>query len=162
MLVAPQLDVIVAAATEHGSGQPLWAAFALDDAYDGEIALRSGDTIDDIVEAVADHRAAGAPIEAILFNCSLPEQTTRAITELADKCRSSGLDIRIGGYANGFPDERQAGYEANEVIFDRRDDLDASNYADAVAAWVAAGATIVGGCCDMYPEDITELAKRFG
>jgi S-methylmethionine-dependent homocysteine/selenocysteine methylase len=157
-----ELDVIVAAIQQHGSGQPIWAAFALPDSYDGEITLRSGDTIDDIVEAVSEHRAgSGAPIEAVLFNCSLPEQMTPAIAALADKVSATGLDVRIGGYANGFPDARQLEYAANEVLFDRRTDLDASSYSDVVAEWIGAGATIVGGCCDIYPEDIAELATRF-
>jgi S-methylmethionine-dependent homocysteine/selenocysteine methylase len=47
------------------------------------------------------------------------------------------------------------------VLFDRRTDLDASSYSDVVAEWIGAGATIVGGCCDIYPEDIAELATRF-
>ncbi len=158
-----ELDVIVEAVRRHGSGQPVWASFSLPDAYDGEIALRSGDTIDDIVDALVEHASTGdrSPIEAVMFNCSLPEQMTPAIIQLAEKVRTSGLDVRIGGYANGFPDSRQNGYEANEVIFDRREDLGAEGYADIVAEWVAAGATIVGGCCDMYPEDIAKLARRF-
>jgi S-methylmethionine-dependent homocysteine/selenocysteine methylase len=157
-----ELDVIVDAVQQHGSGQPIWAAFALPDAYDGEITLRSGDTIDDIVESVSEHRSRnGTPIEAILFNCSLPEQMSPAIAALADKVRESGLDVRIGGYANGFPDAREPEYAANEVLFERRTDLDAGAYSDVVADWVGAGATIVGGCCDIYPEDIAELAKRF-
>ena len=124
-----------------------------------QIKHTPGDTIDDIIDAVSDY---DARIEAILFNCSLPEQMTPAITELADKVRAAGLDVRIGGYANGFPDERQPGYAANEAIFDRRADLDATGYGDIVSEWIAAGATIIGGCCDMYPEDIAELAQRFG
>lgn len=161
-----ELDVIVEAIQQYGSGQPIWAAFALPDAYDGEITLRSGDTIDDIVEAVSEHRSSseagsGAPIEAVLFNCSLPEQMTPAIAALADKISAAGLDVRIGGYANGFPDARQPEYAANEVLFDRRTDLDAGSYSDVVADWISAGATIVGGCCDIYPEDIAALAARF-
>lgn len=157
-----ELDVIVDAIQQHGSGQPVWASFALPDTYDGEIALRSGDTIDDIVDAVSEHRSMnGAPIEAVLFNCSLPEQMSPAIAALADKIRDSGLEVRIGGYANGFPDARDAEYAANEVLFERRTDLDANAYSDVVAEWISAGATIVGGCCDIYPEDIAELAQRF-
>jgi len=157
-----ELDVIVEAITRHGSGQPLWASFALPDAYDGEIALHSGDTVDDIVDVVGEHLAeTDAPIEAVLFNCALPEQITPAIAELADKVGSAGLNVRIGGYANGFPDARKPGYEANEVIFERREDLDAGGYADIVAQWIESGATIIGGCCDMYPEDIEQLTHRF-
>ena len=154
-----ELDVIVAAIREHGSGQPIWASFSLPDVYDGEIAIRSGDTIDDIINVVTEHADV---VDAVLFNCALPEQMTPAIIELAEKIAASELDVRIGGYANGFPDERQPGYAANDTIFDRRPDLDAANYVEIVATWVDAGATIIGGCCDMYPEDIEALSTRFG
>jgi S-methylmethionine-dependent homocysteine/selenocysteine methylase len=154
-----ELDVIVAAIREHGSGQPIWASFSLPDAYDGQIALRSGDTIDDIIDVVTEHADV---IDAVMFNCALPEQTTPAIIELAEKVAASHLNVRIGGYANGFPDARQPEYAANNTIFDRRPDLDAASYADIVGTWVDAGATIIGGCCDMYPEDIAALSARFG
>jgi S-methylmethionine-dependent homocysteine/selenocysteine methylase len=154
-----ELDVIVAAIREHGSGQPIWASFSLPDTYDGQIALRSGDTIDDIIDVVTEHADV---IDAVMFNCALPEQTTPAIIELAEKVAASRLNVRIGGYANGFPDARQPEYAANNTIFDRRLDLDAASYADIVGTWVDAGATIIGGCCDMYPEDIAALSARFG
>ncbi|MGK0312853.1 MAG: S-methylmethionine-dependent homocysteine/selenocysteine methylase [Ilumatobacter sp.] len=154
-----ELDVIVAAIREHGSGQPIWASFSLPDAYDGEIALRSGDTIDDIIDVVTEHADV---VDAVMFNCALPEQMTPAIIELAEKVAAFELDIQIGGYANGFPDARQPEYAANNTIFDRRPDLDAASYVDIVATWIDAGATIVGGCCDMYPEDIAALSTRFG
>jgi S-methylmethionine-dependent homocysteine/selenocysteine methylase len=154
-----ELDVIVAAIREHGSGQPIWASFSLPDTYDGQIALRSGDTIDDIIDAVTEHADV---VDAVMFNCALPEQTTPAIIELAEKVAASQLNVRIGAYANGFPDARQPEYAANNTIFDRRPDLDAASYADIVGTWVDAGATIIGGCCDMYPEDIAALSARFG
>ena len=153
-----ELDVIVAAIREHGSGQPIWASFSLPDTYDGQIALRSGDTIDDIIDVVTEHADV---VEAVMFNCALPEQMTPAINELAEKVATSKLDVRIGGYANGFPHARQPEYAANNTIFERRPDLDAASYAEIVAGWVEAGATIIGGCCDMYPEDIAALATRF-
>ncbi|MFT4865893.1 MAG: S-methylmethionine-dependent homocysteine/selenocysteine methylase, partial [Ilumatobacter sp.] len=154
-----ELDVIVAAIREHGSGQPIWASFSLPDAYDGQIALRSGDTIDDIIDVVTEHADV---VDAVMFNCALPEQMTPAIIELAEKVAASELDVRIGGYANGFPDARQPEYAANNTIFDRRPDLDAASYVEIAATWVKAGATIIGGCCDMYPEDIAALSARFG
>ena len=61
-----------------------------------------------------------------------------------------------------LPPRAAAGYAANNTIFDRRPDLDAASYAEIVATWVDAGVTIIGGCCDMYPEDIAELSARFG
>jgi S-methylmethionine-dependent homocysteine/selenocysteine methylase len=160
-----ELDVIVEAVRQQGAGQPLWASFALPDHYvdhdanngGNRIALRSGDTIDDIVTAVGRHSDV---VDAVLFNCSLPEQIGPALVELTAKLAAAGIDVRIGAYANAFPDAHDDSYAANNVIYERRDDLTAETYADIVDGWVAGGATIIGGCCDMYPEHIAELARR--
>ena len=101
-------------------------------------------------------------IDAVLFNCSLPEQIGPALIELTARLRTAGLDVRTGGYANAFPEARHDGYTANNTILERRDDLTADTYADIVDQWIAHGATIIGGCCDMYPEHIAELARRHG
>ena len=52
-------------------------------------------------------------------------------------------------------------YSAKTVIYERREELTGTRYADIVAGWIDDGATIVGGCCDMYPEHIEVLADRF-
>ena len=41
-----------------------------------------------------------------------------------------------------------------------RTDLTPEKYADHVMAWVEQGATIVGGCCEVGPAHIAEMAKR--
>ena len=82
--------------------------------------------------------------------------------ELRRALDAAERSIRIGGYANAFPTERHDNYRANEAIFDRRPDLTAEQYADIVSEWISIGATIIGGCCDMYPEHIAALADRFG
>lgn len=152
-----ELDVIVEAVRTHGAGQRVWASFALPDHYDGKIALRSGDTIDDIVAMVDQHRGV---VDAVLFNCSLPEQIGPALSELSRRLEAAELDVRTGAYANAFPDAHDESYAANNVIYERREDLTAQTYANIVDGWVADGATIIGGCCDMYPEHIAELARR--
>lgn len=154
-----EMLVAAAAVAERGSGQPVWMSFSLPDEWpvDG-IEIRSGETPRDIVRAAA---AIERPIEALLFNCSLPEQTGPALRKLGDAVDASDLTLRIGGYANAFPTTRTGTYQANEVIFERREELTAERYSEEVATWIADGATIVGGCCDMYPEHITALAERF-
>ena len=154
-----ELKVIVDAVRLCGTGQRVWASFALPDHYADRIALRSGDTIDDIVDVVGRHRDV---VDAVLFNCSLPEQIGPALSELGTKLAAAGLEMRTGAYANAFPDAHDASYAANDTIYERRDDLTAQTYADIVDEWVADGATIIGGCCDMYPEHIAELARRHG
>jgi len=156
-----ELHTIVDAVAASGSGQPIWAGFSLPDERESEhdVALRSGETLEDIVDEVA---SSSGVIQAVLFNCSTPEQTGPAISALAAVLASRRLDVRIGGYANAFPTARSETYAANETVLERREELTAQHYADVVAGWIDDGATIVGGCCDMYPEHIAALADRFG
>lgn len=142
------------------NARPRWASFCLFDRMtetpDGPRALlRSGETVVQMAEAVA-------PMEpgAVLFNCSQPEVIGPALAELG---RYSPA-LPIGGYANAFRTEAidGEGYAANAELMDRRDDLTVDRYADLVGDWISVGATIVGGCCDIYPDHIAELANRFG
>ncbi len=156
-----EMQAIVDAIVAAGAGQPIWIGFSLPDAWAPEhgIALRSGETVTDLAAAVA---ASTRAIDAVLFNCSLPEQTGPGIRALAAALRERRLDVRVGGYANAFPTRRGDGYASNAIVLERREELTAERYADFVAGWIDDGATIVGGCCDMYPEHIAALAARFG
>ena len=78
---------------------------------------------------------------------------------LNDAIEAAGAEFRTGGYANAFPRARDDGYAANEVIFDRRHELTPERYADDVAGWVAGGASIVGGCCDIGPDHMAAVAS---
>ena len=143
-----------------GGDRPVWMAFSLPEHLEaGVIALRSGESTTEVVDAIVER---GRAIEAVLFNCSLPEVTGPAIRELLASSDRAALEIEVGGYANALPTTRDDTYTANTVIFERRDEITADHYADVVQGWVDLGATIVGGCCDMYPEHIAALADRFG
>ena len=154
-----EMTVQAQAIAHRASGQPVWMSFCLPDHWpDDQVTLHSGEAPHDIVRGSLD---AAVDVEALLFNCSLPEQTGPALSALRDALDAAGARCRTGGYANAFPTARDDGYAANEVLFERRDELTAERYADDVAGWVADGASIVGGCCDMYPEHIAALAERF-
>lgn len=156
-----EMNTIVAALADAGNTAPIWVAFSVPNSFsDGIPALRSGETITEVADAIA---ALDGLVEAALINCSLPEQTGPALQALRTSLDSHGLtSVRTGGYANAFPDETKAGYRANQVIFERREELTPDHYAEISAGWVADGATIIGGCCDMYPEHIAALAARLG
>lgn len=145
--------------TLGGDDRPFWAAFALADRLraDGRAVLRSGEDVGDIVGATTE---AGAG--ALLFNCSQPEVITVAVREVADRLAPGSTPVAFGGYANAFPADRIAApdYAANEVVLERRDDLTPDTYADMVGDWLAVGATMIGGCCDIYPAHIAELRHR--
>jgi S-methylmethionine-dependent homocysteine/selenocysteine methylase len=133
-------------------GRPLWLSFTLNDSeIETEVTLRSGES----VRAAADlAKLVGA--QALLFNCSCPEVMAAAVREAS--AALAGSDIAIGVYANGFGAEDD-GVAANEVIRAIRADLDPPRYLAWVQQWVAAGATIVGGCCGIGPSHIAALAK---
>lgn len=146
-----EAEAIIAAVDRHDAGAELWMAFTVpDDPPGDEVALRSGETVADAVAAV-EHRAA-----AILFNCSPPEAIGVALGHVHDALAANPRGIRVGGYANAFVAKAE-GYSANEVILSRRHDLTPANYRDICADWIAGGATIIGGCCQMFPEHIEAL-----
>lgn len=150
-----EFHAVRAAATDDD--RPFWAAFALADALaDGRPVLRSGETVDAIATIAGE-------CSAVLFNCSQPEVISEALPELRRALDAAGTSTPIGAYANAFQaDVLDAGtYSANEVILERRPDLTPERYVDIVEGWVDAGATILGGCCDMYPEHIAALHRRF-
>lgn len=129
--------------------KPVWLAVTVDD-RDGT-RLRSGEKLLDILPLVAEF----AP-EALLVNCSTPEAVDQALPVLA------GQDRRIGAYANGFEkisaDFLQAG--ATVDALQARTRLGPARYADFADGWIARGATIVGGCCEIGPAHIRELDRR--
>lgn len=132
--------------------RPRWLSFTLADTLsDGRAAVRSGESISAAVDATK------GEIEAILFNCSQPEVMTAAIIE-AVSCIGGGA-IRVGVYANAFTAVQATSDEsANESLSVLRDDLTPTRYAAFAAEWIAAGASIVGGCCGITPDHIHAVA----
>lgn len=130
------------------SGKPVWLAVSVDD-NDGT-RLRSGEPLADIIP----YAKAGAT--AVLVNCSSPEAIPAALTVLA----TSGLPY--GAYANAF--EQITGDFLKEKptvdALTKRRDMTPAAYADHAMAWVDQGATIIGGCCEVGPAHIAEIASR--
>ncbi len=132
------------------AGKPVWLAVSVDDA-DGT-KLRSGEPVD----AALDLALAGGA-DAFLINCSTPEAVSQALEVV------SGADIPLGAYANGFTGIVQSFAKAGTTVKEltARQDLSPERYADFAEAWVALGATIIGGCCEVGPAHIAELSRRF-
>ncbi|WP_027961562.1 homocysteine S-methyltransferase family protein [Halomonas halodenitrificans] len=133
------------AAVDHNL--PVWVAFSVDDA-DGR-RLRSGESLGEAARAVV---AAGA--SAVLINCSVPEAVTTAMDALED------LGVPFGGYANAFTSAADLAPGGTVDGLEARQDLDPAGYAEHACGWVARGASIVGGCCEVSPAHIAELAER--
>ncbi len=158
---APFVDVLIcetmssireaqgALAGAKSAGKPIWLALTTDD-EDGT-KLRSGEALADALEAVK-----GAEnLTAILINCTRPEAVDQAMPILA----TCGLPF--GAYANGFT-KIETDYTPGSTVekLSTRTDLTPEAYADFALDWVAAGATIVGGCCEVGPAHIATLAQR--
>ena len=136
-------------------GKPLWLSFTLsDDGTHTDVPrLRSGETVTAAVEAA---HALGAA--AVLFNCSQPEVMAEAVAAAATVRSARQSDLKIGVYANAFPPMRKDA-TANETVTEIRADLDPSGYLAFASAWVAHGASIIGGCCGIGPEHIAALRQ---
>ena len=138
-------------ALEHLTEKPIWVAFSTDD--DDGTKLRSGESLADVLEVLTSQQ-----VEAVLINCTRPEVVSDALPIIA----RSGKPF--GAYANGFT-RISSGFLGDAPTVDAltaRKDLSPEAYADFAQNWVAAGATIVGGCCEVGPAHIAELKRRFG
>jgi homocysteine S-methyltransferase len=159
-ILAPSCDLLIvetAVSLTHAAdalagaavaGVPVWLAVSVDD-HDGT-RLRSGEALADVLPLAAQ----GA--SAILVNCSSPEAIKAALPILAKG------DLPFGAYANGFQ-QITADFLKDKPTVDAlsaRRDLGPEAYAEHVMSWVAGGATIVGGCCEVGPAHISEIARR--
>lgn len=133
-----------------GNGKPIWLSLTVDD-FDGS-KLRSGEPVSDILPLLNEYDVA-----VVNVNCSLPEAVNTAVPMLV------GAGVTVGAYANGFTgihsDFNKIG--ATSDMLSKRTDLGPTAYADFAQGWVDAGATVVGGCCEVGPDHITELKQRF-
>ena len=144
---------IVAAVDRHDPSAELWMSFSVPDDPPGDVVpLRSGEPVADAVTAVRDR------VAAITFNCSPPEAITVALGHAHEALGDNPTGVRTGAYANAFV-PKQEGYAANEIVLGRREDLTPADYHEICRAWISAGASIVGGCCQMFPEHIEALAQ---
>ena len=73
-----------------------------------------------------------------------------------------GIGAPFGAYANGFVSVEALRPGGSVDVLDARDDLDPPAYAKHALGWAAAGATILGGCCEIGPAHIAELARQLG
>ncbi|MBD8106511.1 homocysteine S-methyltransferase family protein [Erwinia persicina] len=139
-----------------GQPQPLWLSFSLHDDPDHPrpaSTLRSGESIDAAVSSAVALGAAN-----ILFNCSHPEVMLSAIEQATATLQRLGSSAGIGVYANAFEHGSNGG-GANEGLSGLRKDTHPEGYLHWAQEWVAAGATLVGGCCGIGPEHIQRLAS---
>jgi homocysteine S-methyltransferase len=142
-------EATAACAAAIETGLPVWVGLSVSD--DSSNTLRSGEPLIDALAALD-----GMGAQAILLNCSIPEAIGAGLPLVA------ATGVQCGAYANGFTSIKalQPGGTVDGLI--ARTDLAPDTYADHVNDWITAGATIVGGCCEVGPAHIKEIAKRLG
>ena len=141
------------------SRKPLWLSYTLRDddlqAAGRTPLLRSHEPV-----AEAARLAVELGAEAVLFNCSMPEVMEAAIIETRETLAALGRPLPIGVYANAFTARDQDG-AANEVLSALRDDVSPDRYPLWTDRWIAAGATLIGGCCGIGSDHIAALRDRY-
>ncbi len=145
-----EANAVVSILREY-STLPIWLSYSLANRHsDSETPkLRSE-------EPLAHIAATLDGVDAVLFNCSQPEEMEDAIA----MTRKMNSGIRIGAYANSFS-ERNRQHEANALLSSLRNDVTPEQYLHYAKTWVSAGASIVGGCCGIGPEHIEALWDYF-
>ncbi|MEZ9630922.1 homocysteine S-methyltransferase family protein [Vibrio breoganii] len=132
--------------------KPCHYAFTLQDDVSDIPRLRSGETVKEATLKLCKFGADG-----IFFNCSIPEVMEQAIAEAKAIIDEQGIDVAIGVFANSFT-PIGATHEANDTIQSMRE-LSPEDYLEFAKQWHRAGATIIGGCCGIYPSHIKALAE---
>ena len=129
------------------SGLPVWVSLTVED--NDKNLLRSGEPLANAVAMLDEFGA-----DAKLLNCSKPE----AIAASWSKMKSDqGL---TGAYANGFASIDSLIPGGTVKSMESRADLGPAAYAEFALQWANDGAGLIGGCCEVGPAHITELAKR--
>ena len=146
-----EAEAVVSLIKQHSS-LPLWLSFSVSnrETSNEPVTLRSGEPLSEIAPILSE-------VQSVLFNCSQPEEMEDAISIT----RSLNASINIGAYANSFS-ERKRTHAANALLSEIRDDITPARYVEYVKTWVAAGATIIGGCCGIGPEHIKAISDVFG
>jgi len=135
----------------------LWIAFTLRHTAP---VLCSGETVPDAI--AANSSLSCRKVDALLFNCCPAEVISRAI-EIARPL----YDGHLGGYGNRRSERKTYGIEQAAKqsksgavhLGGDRIDLNPEGYAQWCEDWIAKGADIVGGCCQVGPKHIAAVSR---
>ena len=137
----------VAAEVALESGRPVWVSFTLQGNRAGRLA--GGEPLAQALAAVADLALAGLAV-----NCCGVNLVDDALPTL----RAAAAGRPCGAWANA-DDVLPGPFDPHDPESVPRRALDPEAYARRALAWVEAGATWVGGCCDTRPAHIAALAR---
>lgn len=126
-------------------GLPVFVSWTLDE--EPGAGLRSGETIRDALEAVAE-----LDLDGFLFNCTSPEAIEWGLIEI-----KALTDKTIGGYPNRYVVPE--GWTLGQDVARREQELSMEMFVAGAGRAFDLGATIYGGCCTVGPDDIAALAR---
>ena len=139
-------EALAALAAVNEVNKPAFVSFTISD--DLSTKLRSGEDLRDAINILLNEKPNG-----IMLNCSSPEAITNAMSIMSE------LSIPFGALGNGFTSISALTPGSTVDILSARKDLSPKVYAEFVRQWVDAGATIIGGCCEIGPEHIEFLCQ---
>ena len=89
----------------------------------------------------------------MVINCSKPEVISEALRILGES------RFPFGAFANGFTsvDALEPGGVVD--VLEARKDLGPEHYAAFAESWLDAGASVIGGCCEVGPDHIKALSR---
>ena len=120
--------------------KPAWVSFSCRD----EVHLNDGSTIAESVSVFRNHPT----VFAVGVNCTKPAYISGIIQSIKD----TGIDKRIVVYPNSGE-----AYNANTKTWMGLSEP--LSFAQMCQEWHAQGASIIGGCCRIGPEQITGIAR---
>lgn len=132
----------------RSAGLPVWVSFVV--GPEGEVL--SGEPLTDAAKAMEQGGA-----EAVLVNCTPPEDVTRAVAKL-----KKATSLPVGGYAmigRFSPPSWKFDFHPQ---FTDTDEWPPDRYVAEAKRWRDAGATIIGGCCGTQPQHIAALRAWLG
>lgn len=137
------LEARAACSAASELGKPFGVSFRLE--VDG--GLKSGESLAEAMAAVADYSPT-----AVMLNCCDLEILTAAMPQLVV------MYPCVGGYANAFESVEAVAGGGLVDSLEARVDVSPRAYAAQVQQWLAAGASVVGGCCEITPAHIRHMA----
>ena len=120
---------------------PAWVSFCCRDAT----TLHDGSPLRSAAERFADH----SRVFALGVNCGAPHHVEAAIGEI----RAAAPDKLIVVYPN-------SGQQYDATARQWRGSAEMRHWSSLAQLWFAAGAAMIGGCCNLGPRHIRELAMK--
>ncbi|BBM82147.1 homocysteine S-methyltransferase family protein [Candidatus Uabimicrobium amorphum] len=127
---------------------PLWISFTVNAAGN----LRSGESLQTVATQILD-----MGVHAVLVNCATLPNLNKSIEIL--QALSQKKPFTFGVYGNRF-NEIPTNFALENGLNTINTVLSKKDYVHAVKTWLDKGASIIGGCCGIGPEYITEIKNN--